>query len=201
MLNLWNEVLGKDLKPLTVSSYAYSMLKSPLRFFSKDLELWKDYLIKIASSKFLMGGGINGWKVSFEWAVREQTIRRVLGGYYTLGDRDKPHLKEESASMEHDREENISNPIWKQVCERLKISLGKDVHKSWTGKLEYIEGEANEDGAKLIRLNAPSRFIATTIKDKYMGQVREVFAEMGINNTRLEIEYSPKELIRDQYVH
>jgi hypothetical protein len=73
--------------------------------FDNCLQKWKEYCISIAQSKFLMGEKTS-FKADLEWALKFESIRKVLSGdYYGIGDRSRKLTPEEVEVLEQKREE------------------------------------------------------------------------------------------------
>ncbi|WP_338661758.1 hypothetical protein VQH23_16175 [Pararoseomonas sp. SCSIO 73927] len=50
--------------------------------FGGDLDRWRGYLRRIASSGFCLGGGDKGWKADIDWAAKPDSVVRVAEGKY-----------------------------------------------------------------------------------------------------------------------
>jgi hypothetical protein len=50
--------------------------------FNRDLEQWRALCREITASSFCRGGGKQGWKADFDWALKPTSIRNLLEGKY-----------------------------------------------------------------------------------------------------------------------
>lgn len=103
-------------------------------------ERWRSYCRMIASSKFLMGEGNNKTfkKIWINWAIKAETIQRVIAGGFGLGTR-KLSEKEEK-KQEEIRIEKQDLLIEKQAIENTMEELRESVDKGRKGKvLRHIE--------------------------------------------------------------
>jgi len=56
-------------------------------YFGNDVQNWKEYCTKIASSKFLMGETKARFQIKLDWAIIPENIEKILDGSITIGDR------------------------------------------------------------------------------------------------------------------
>ncbi len=90
IIKIWQEEIG-DLGVANITAQFSNRLEESFKnFFQQSLESWRAYCQKIASSKFLMGEAQNKFfkKAWITWAIKEETIERVRGGGFNLGDRE-----------------------------------------------------------------------------------------------------------------
>lgn len=90
MIEIWKEEVG-DLGTSSCSEHLLTRLGETLKsFFDQSLDSWKTYCRMISSSKFLMGEAHNKHfkKAWITWAIKEETIDRIRGGDFRLGDRE-----------------------------------------------------------------------------------------------------------------
>ncbi|ETO12378.1 hypothetical protein RFI_22253 [Reticulomyxa filosa] len=101
MVTIWNEEFRYSIKPIkaycskNTNVKLYHLYKET---FSEDLEKWKNYALKVNSSKFLMGEKPTktGFKAVFSWLVKQDVVEDILNGAYGVGDRelDKNNLSQ-----------------------------------------------------------------------------------------------------------
>ncbi|RYE14138.1 MAG: hypothetical protein EOP34_07255 [Rickettsiales bacterium] len=183
MINIWNKIFKEERPKLEIDSYNIKLFQFPKIFFSRNLDLWQDYCEKIISSKFLMGEGPNKWKADVTWMAKETNIRKVLSGAYTLGDREI-FFKEKTLSRLSKEDEDIIDPIWRGVTDRLKISLGKNIHNNWISKLRYVDYDRTNSKVNII---APTNFIKEWIETYYISMITKAFKEIGIKIKYVDI--------------
>ena len=90
MQQIWIEEIGK-LETKRDKSIALSRLAQCLEeHFESDLVNWHRYCLMIASSNYLMGEmGNEGFKkIWLSWATTPKAIGRIMGGEFSLGDRE-----------------------------------------------------------------------------------------------------------------
>lgn len=87
MLGVWNDLT--NLKEEATPSVSNALKLALHERFDGSLDLWKQYVSQIASSKFLMGESPESphFKAKLLWVLKPQTISQILIGRYTLGDR------------------------------------------------------------------------------------------------------------------
>jgi hypothetical protein len=101
MVSVWNEEMQFALSPIkgyvsaATSKQLYALW---LTIFNQDMSAWRDFALKVNSSKFLMGEKQtkSDFKASFLWLLQENTALKILGGEYGVGDRtvDKENLEQ-----------------------------------------------------------------------------------------------------------
>lgn len=89
---VWNEVFAYSLKPIKAyvnRNNSSQLLRILAEHFEGSLERWKEYAVKVNSSKFLMGEKQTqkGFKATFAWLIKPETIQAILAGEYGVGDR------------------------------------------------------------------------------------------------------------------
>ncbi len=118
MIKIWKEEIG-DLGVGTVTTHLTQRIYGAFKtFFDQSLESWRSYCQMISSSKFLMGEAQNKFfkKVWINWAIKEETIERIRGGEFKLGDRlTNQDKKIEAVSNEIKNLENKENEIYIKI--------------------------------------------------------------------------------------
>ncbi len=189
MITIWNETVGKDLSQ-NITSYPklLNTLNALLeQYFSNDLETWRNYCLKIASSKFLMGE-VNNYRVRFSYAVSEDGVNEILhGDKYTFGDRvtlittNEPQQSKSINPFEHYQESEQALKLREFIKEK---TTSNAVYESWYKPAYiYYNAETNE-----YIIFAPTRFMRDRIKimDK---EIAEKFSEFHFFNGELPEEY------------
>lgn len=86
--DLWNEICAPALPAVsTMTDQRRQHVKARLAVKPpRDETWWRAYFERIAKSPFCQGGGRDGWRANFDWAVRsEQVVAGVHEGKYDGG--------------------------------------------------------------------------------------------------------------------
>jgi hypothetical protein len=175
MLQSWDKIVKKNTSITKLTPNRKKILKERLNeFFNNDLNLWNNYCKKIATSKFLMGG-VNDFKASLDWSLREEVIIRILEGEYGVNDyknNEDNSVIEVENSLEKIKliidslnEDQISKLIRKDLLEYFGVSI----YNSWFSKIENIK--LSEE--KFI-IKVKSNFIADYLQTHYLNKIKEI---------------------------
>ncbi len=89
MIELWTAVVEGGKAQIELTGKLTGFLKQAFKDkFDQRLDKWKDFCQKVASSKFLMGENKSSFKATLEWALKFESIRKILEGQYGIGDRN-----------------------------------------------------------------------------------------------------------------
>jgi len=93
MVNIWNEIFKHSLSPIKAYYNKQNIEKLSQifeKYFDSDVQKWRNYALKVNSSKFLMGekSTKTNFKAVFPWLIKDETIEEILGGGYGVGDRE-----------------------------------------------------------------------------------------------------------------
>jgi len=97
MIEIWDSVLkkreGVTFKNLKRINNLSSVLKT---YFEGSLLRWEQYCLQIKSSKFLMGETKEKFQAKIDWAIKPESIEKILEGSISSGDREEeaPSSKE-----------------------------------------------------------------------------------------------------------
>ncbi len=171
MVTIWNEEFKYSLKPIKAFSnkkIAIILCDLYKNQFSNNMDAWRDYVLKVNSSKFLMGEKETKtcFKAVFQWLIKPEVVEAICGGAYGVGDRDLD-------------KNNLLQNIEKQKEEIIKKTNGKIA--------EYIRNHVSENEEK-------AEFNAYVLNKKFEkdGDIYRI-ADQVTNNTWL----SPRGLIYD----
>jgi hypothetical protein len=189
MITIWNETVGKDLNQ-NITSYPKLLhtLNALLEnYFNSDCEKWRNYCLKIASSKFLMGE-VRDYRIRFSYAVSEDGVNEILhGDKYTFGDRvtlittDEPHKSKSSNPFAPYQESEQAL----KLREFIKKKINSDaIYSSWYEPIYiFYKSETNE-----YILFAPTRFMMDRIV-KMDEEIAGKFSEIHFFNGQYPKEY------------
>ena len=193
MIDIWTAIVGEGREQLIElkGKIIPFLRKAFTDKFGSCLQKWKEYCISIARSKFLMGEKTS-WKADLEWALKFESIRKVLSGnYYGIGDRNRKLTPEELEELEKERqergnakeieqqrslkalEEEIENkPDEPESIKAFRLSWLHNLgEKKYRQTLKHSEIQAREDEATLF-IQPKERFTALDItrhwKDEFL---------------------------------
>ena len=146
MLNKWNNIFEYSLKPIKAYSnkkIVARLNKAYKEIFNSSMDNWEEYAIKVNSSKFLMGEKVTktGFKATFAWLSKLDTIQMILSGEYGVGDR-KPDIDNLSDNLKTQKRE-IEDSITEKITNT--ISDGIDIKKEKKEFKEYLLTQAKVD--------------------------------------------------------
>lgn len=153
MLSIWNEEFKYSLKPIK----AFSNKKIAKRLynlhqtqFNSNLEEWRNYALKVNSSKFLMGEkeSKTGFKAVFQWLTKAEIVEAIQGGAYGVGDRelDRNNLMQ---NIEKQKEEIIKQTGGK-IAQYLKNNVSEEKEKAEFNT--YVLGKKFEKDGDIYRI-------------------------------------------------
>lgn len=106
MIQCWNELVGQG--PISLTLKMAELLENALeKEFQGSIDQWKDYCLKISSSKYLMGETDHKFKPTLGWCLNKETIEKIRGGFYTTNTRKVIALKKQGSSEDFDTRELI----------------------------------------------------------------------------------------------
>jgi hypothetical protein len=93
MIDIWNKAFkdsNNSIKAYSNKQIIKKLYNLHQNIFMSNLDEWKDYVLKVMSSKFLMGEKEtnNGFKAVFPWLIKEEVVKNIINGAYGIGDRD-----------------------------------------------------------------------------------------------------------------
>ena len=146
MKKVWNKVFEYSIDPIKAyinKSNQKNLYRLIEEKFGGDINKWREYACKVNSSKFLMGEKKTkkGFKASFAWLIKEETIDKINAGEYGIGDRELD-INNVSSNVEAQREEIIKTAD-KKITEyiRKKIENEKEQKEleNYIKKEEYTK--------------------------------------------------------------
>jgi len=171
LIKIWNQIVEEGKKEINPTDDRLKLISKRLEdFFNESTEKWRNFCIKISSSKFLMGE-VNSFRVSFDWALEPKSIVRILDGDYGIGDRPVGGEGKIEALTEEDLIQEIrktDNPeFWKQIQESLLISEGRTTYISWFRNLKFLSYEKG-----VLELKASTKFIALQLEQQFSNPIK-----------------------------
>jgi hypothetical protein len=125
MIGIWKETVSNTETITLSSSLKFSLEEAFTKKFDSSLDKWKAYCVKIASKEWLMGNNPSGWKAMLVWAIKPESIDKVLSGF--IYDKKKPgNYKTDQKPITLDKQELIdevfsgNDPI---EIKKIKITL------------------------------------------------------------------------------
>lgn len=87
MIDIWTAIVQEGRGQIELTGKLIAFLKKALTDkFNDCLQKWKEYCTSIARSKFLMGEKTS-FKATLDWALKFESIHKILSGNYGIGDR------------------------------------------------------------------------------------------------------------------
>ncbi len=150
MVNIWNQMIEPEV-PVSLTQRRAKLLMAALKHkFQQRLDLWHNYCQKIASSEFLMGKIKKGFKATLDWALKFDSIQRVLERQFGI--------KEESMIMFDQTQ--TSDPTG--LKDQIKSHLGMATYLSWFHTCSIHQ---NEHG---VTIHVPTSFHREWIKGHFI---------------------------------
>jgi hypothetical protein len=123
---IWKQIIGPETLHLTESRY--ERLRHLLHtLFQGDLSQWESFCTRVHSSSFLMGEGVNKWKVAFDWVLLEKNALKILEGNYDdeQGKAQQNQLFQQESRTKQVKEilDSIEDLQWKEWCTQLSQRL------------------------------------------------------------------------------
>jgi hypothetical protein len=84
LISIWNDELGSVCPKIQrLTEQRKRLLANRLRdSFDSDSERWRSFCRAIRGSPFCSGENDRGWRANIDWALKPQTIAKVLEGFY-----------------------------------------------------------------------------------------------------------------------
>ncbi|MBY0292249.1 MAG: hypothetical protein K2W92_03060 [Alphaproteobacteria bacterium] len=200
MIKIWEEEVGELGFSSISAGFLNRLFDSFRKFFEQSLDSWKVYCRMIASSKFLMGEAQNKFfkKAWITWAIKEETIERVRGGGFNLGDRETKldekinKTKNYLITLEN-KKNNIEEKIKYikgSIEEKRKETTKKRIKSFSEEELTHFRGEF-ENFLKFENNSISKEFIKNGWKGMFVETYFEGFLEEKVQNQLFTI--SPDE--------
>jgi hypothetical protein len=192
MLEVWNETLEPSV-PVQITPFRSSKLKFVLQqHFQQSLEQWKAFCRDLTRSPFLMGKGQRGWRVTLDWILEADNLRKTLeGNYRDSGDKNASEPSVSPSELEQKVRQHfgkIEDPVLRQFSQGLIRVLGASKYLSWLRDVEITEYTPQR-----FVLSFSSRFkrnyVQTHYDDKILSVARSLFPARQIQ----WIDYAVKE--------
>jgi hypothetical protein len=130
MIDIWTAIVQEGRGQIELTGKLIAFLKKALTDkFDDCLQKWKEYCISIARSKFLMGEKTS-FKADLGWALKFESIRKILSGNYGIGDRSRKLTPEELEEREKILEEEKKAKELEQ--QRSLLALEEEIKSSST---------------------------------------------------------------------
>mgnify|MGYP006076506253 CR=1 FL=1 len=177
MLNIWNKIFNQDSNIISLTKLRSKSLKQVLKgYFSNDINNWELFCLKITTSDFLMGK-ITNFKVTIDWVLKEESIMKILENNYGIIDNSVV-----KGDIRIKLDEEIRDPIWKQVRLELREKLGEGIFKSWISKLKF-----SRISNQVVYFDAPTKFIREWITNNFSDDIKQEFNSCGANIKNISV--------------
>ena len=206
MKEVWNKVFEYSINPVKAymnrsnEKILYRLIEEK---FKGDVDKWKEYACKVNSSKFLMGEKKTktGFKASFAWLIKGETVDKINAGEYGIGDRELDQ-NNVSSNIETQKEEIIRTAD-KKITEYIKQKVNDKKEQNnfqiYIKKEEYIKDNdkygieiyVQNIGSYNLINNPENKGILKTIYDTYL--VRKYF-----KRSRFKIKEDIRKMVNDK---
>lgn len=128
-VEIWKHCIGQDKIHLTDSrSQRLTILLN--EHFESNLREWEKFCERVKASKFLMGQGVNKWRVTFDWILTQGNVLKVLEGNYDspeILEQKNKHLTHQTRDLEIRKTlDSIEDAQWKYWCTQLSRSFSRE---------------------------------------------------------------------------
>jgi len=144
MKDVWDETFKHSGNPIPFYASGKNqeiLLNIWNKHFSKDKEKWRAYAIAVNSSSFLMGEKKKTFRANFSWLIQEETIQRIQGGDYGIGDRELDMNKIEANKTKKVKE--IANAVTEKLSSMIQKEESKEEFNNYLISKQY-----QQDGDK-----------------------------------------------------
>lgn len=144
MIEIWNQSFQYSLRP--IKAYCSGKIQKKLvnlfiSHFNQDFNCWLQYCEMAQRSKFLMGEKEtkNGFKATFSWLLQEETVNKILGQEYGIGDRelDRYHIPENIQKLQEEVLQGSIDPLLAQVHSTVNQTYEERNFKKYIMNEEY----------------------------------------------------------------
>ena len=94
MISVWNKYMPSKLNVVYSNNRAKKLIVLYKEQLDSCLEKWKEFVLAVNSSKFLMGEKTE-FKIYFDWIIKPEQVSRVLAGEFGIGDRTPDYKQAE----------------------------------------------------------------------------------------------------------
>lgn len=144
MIAIWQDVIGDPKLRFTSNTLLNKLSEALEQHFADSLFIWREYCLKIASSKFLMGES-KAWilkdGVYLIWAIRDENIAKVQSNRISTGDR----VLKLSANQQALNQERIQI---REKIKELEIQLEDPKRQVQMARHRQVIGKVNDLLAK-----------------------------------------------------
>lgn len=188
MLSIWNAAIEENKNQLSLDPLRTRFLKKAFTdSFQSDMNQWREYCNKIASSKFLMGE-VNQFKASLDWCLKFETIHRIKEGAYNQVTRTaaKDLVRSSSESIETDLNKMMEHESAGAIDIRKKIikKIGNDLYKSWFEESRIVMKEGS--GTIFVA----NRFRSDRLQTQFGGVLEALFLDVNISSDYASLKES-----------
>ena len=191
MLEIWNETLEPSV-PVQITLSRSLKLKFVLhQHFQQNLEQWKAFCRDLTRSPFLMGKGQRGWRVTLDWILEADNLRKTVeGNYRDSGDKNASEPSVSPSELEQkvwQQLEQIADPVLRQFSQGLREKLGLSAYFSW-----FMDMSLAFTVDTLV-VSLPGRFKRTYVQTHYDDKILSVARSLFPARQIQWIDYGVKE--------
>lgn len=208
MIKIWNKEVG-ELGVGTITKSFLTRLNNTFKTsFDQSIDSWKNYCQAISSSRFLMGEAQNKFfkKAWITWAIRPETIERIQGGGFRLGDRQtlkekeienidneikNTNQKKEIISVNIKNIQNTEKQKRKAILkEKIKTLSNKEIKKFKKEFIEFIEEENSTMTEEFRKFKWDGMFIAAYFEEFMKEKIEAKLFKRSLKEDQQDALYS-----------
>lgn len=209
MIIEWNNIFEFSNNPIKAYSNSKNtdvLFKIFKKYFSNNIELWKEYALKVNSSKFLMGEKKtkNSFKATFIWLTKPDIVEKIMNNEYGVGDREID-MNNASKNIEIKKKKIIESIEEEQTKFMKKVLDNKKERMCFNDYMENLENNPDQDEYNLtpiirkiaslstIKING-SRVLKKNLYENY---IMKKYMKMTKIESRQKLNSRLNELIKN----
>jgi hypothetical protein len=106
------------------------------RLAERHVDKWKEFFVRVSASRFLTGGGKQGFVATLEWLMKEQTVEKVLAGQYDDRPQGQTRRAEEMGKA--------GQETWDQIVEVMMPTFEDFRERLYFERVAIVSDTANE---------------------------------------------------------
>lgn len=181
MIDVWNELVEEGREVIQLTSRRAAFLKKALSDkFHNSLDEWKSYCRSVASSSFLMGKIKSTFKATLDWALKFETIQRILEGAYGV----KPveiASNQEEGSLIHDIQDSEEEGVVKLIRSELLDNFGAATYRSWFKDLKILHQDS------VISVVTDTAFRRDCIRNRFESDLQKIISSFSGSQSSLRL--------------
>lgn len=189
LISIWEKNIPSLGRQLTITKARKKRLREVFRdHFESSTEKWEKFTELISQNSFLMGT-VTNFRVSLDWAIKEENIFKILEGAYTNKkevDKNKVDICTKAKLSLLDDNSSL-DPNWKSFLREATKKFGEPAYVSWFSQLEFIASDENN-----LKVKVPTEFAKQNIEIKHERGLLQIAKKIfGVSRISFETD-APK---------